>query len=477
MRSNDISSASVNEVPLEKLRLYYVMFKKFLEMTTDGFIAIDEHDRILEIDPTLAERLEFSYEDVIGRHIHEVIPNSRMPLAREEGVHEKDKPFNFTVGKLKGQVVLSSRSTIIIDGKHIAAISQTRYPEKSHEFSELFSTAYNELNSLADEFKRLMQGRYSFDDIIGNTPQLALLKKQAGKAAELDFTVLVRGETGTGKELMAHAIHNASNRAKEPFICVNCAAIPHELLESELFGYDEGAFTGASRKGKAGKIELANRGTLFLDEIGDMPMTMQAKILRVLQDKKFERLGSSATQQADVRIIAATNQELEQKVAENEFRADLFYRLNVINLMLPPLRERVEDIPLLARYILDGLNTKFKTFKQFAPQTLEALKNYSWPGNIRELRNVVERAYSFSEGYILQPADLPSQLFSRSKLSSLIATVKGENAYAEIMDSVEREIIFGMLDRYSGDLDAAARALGMHKTTLYRKMKKLGRSK
>ena len=462
----------VDGIPMETLQLYYIMFKKYLEMTTDGFIAIDDRDRIIEISATYAERLGFTYEQAVGENVYTLIPNSQMPLVRDSGVSESDVPHLFETGPLKDQVVLSSRSAIVLHGKPIAAISQVRYPEKYNEFSEIFNNAYNALNYYKEEYRKLVQGSYTFDDLVGRDERLAQLKAQAKKVAGLDFTVLVRGETGTGKELMAHAIHNASKRAKQPIICVNCAAIPGELLESELFGYEEGAFSGASRKGKIGKIELANRGTLFLDEIGDMPVSMQIKLLRVLQDKQLERLGSSRTQHVDVRIIAATNQNLERKVADQTFRADLFYRLNVISLSLPALRERRDDIPFLASAMLDDLNKRYITFKQFSPKTLEVLKDYSWPGNIRELRNIVERTFSFADGFILEPADLPHQLFSQSKANARVQS-SGGVLYADVMDNVERELLCSTLERHNGNFDNAAKELGMHRTTLYRKLKRL----
>jgi transcriptional regulator with PAS, ATPase and Fis domain len=285
------------------------------------------------------------------------------------------------------------------------------------------------------------------------------------------MSVLLTGETGTGKEVFASAIHYSSDRKKQPFIRINCAAIPADLLESELFGYAEGSFTGAMKGGKKGKFELADKGSIFLDEIGDMPLAMQSKILRVLQEKEIEKVGSYATTSVDVRVIAATNKNLEEKVRNKTFREDLYYRLNVINIEIPPLRERVEDIPLFAAYFLKELNKKYKTDIRLSPEVSQKLQEYSWPGNIRELNNIIGRAYSLVDDEIILAAHLPASILTKFHLQSRVSSHRNLNI---LVDDFEREIIISFLEKNDYNCAKTAEELGIHRTTLYNKIDKLG---
>jgi transcriptional regulator with PAS, ATPase and Fis domain len=282
-------------------------------------------------------------------------------------------------------------------------------------------------------------------------------------AAPTDATVLLLGETGTGKELIARAIHRNSPRQEAPFVVVNCAAIPENLLESDLFGHERGAFTGAANR-KIGRFALAHGGTIFLDEIGELPISIQAKILRVLQFKEFEPLGSNRTQKVDVRIIAATNRSLTDEVREGRFREDLFYRLNVVTLTLPPLRMRLEDIPILAYYFFDHYLKKNKrAIEEIEPTVLQLLKEYSWPGNIRELENVMERAVIFCTGKILGVANLPDILRTRRG-----HTDSGQNCSSHepsLMD-LEKELIFRTLEKLGHNRQQAAQVLGISQEEL-----------
>jgi formate hydrogenlyase transcriptional activator len=302
-----------------------------------------------------------------------------------------------------------------------------------------------------------------FQQIVGNSPALVSVLEQVQLVGPTDSTVLILGETGTGKELIARAIHNASPRCGQPFVTLNCAAIPAELLESELFGHERGAFTGAIAQ-RIGRFEAANEGTLFLDEIGDMPLALQAKLLRVLQEQEFERLGSATTRRADVRIVAATNQDLVALIADKQFRMDLYYRLNVFPIALPPLRERVSDIPLLVRHFVETYGARMsKRISRISNDSMEALKRYPWPGNIRELQNFIERTVILTTGDVLE---LPP-------LQSLIPTKQGPVTFRES----ERHHLLKALEATNwvvgGPLGAAAR-LGMPRTTLMYKMQKHG---
>lgn len=311
-------------------------------------------------------------------------------------------------------------------------------------------------------------GERKFEQIIGNSLALESVLEQVGRVASTDSTVLVLGETGTGKELIARAIHNISSRCGRPFIKLNCAAIPFDLLESELFGHEKGAFTGAIAQ-KAGRFEMAHNGTLFLDEIGDIPLALQPKLLRVLQEQEFERLGSGRTHKVDVRVVAATHRDLDEMVDRNEFRRDLFYRLNIFPILLPPLRKRREDIEALVRHFVDICGHRMgKVIERIPAETLAALTSYDWPGNIRELQNLVERAVILSNDGVL-PNPLPVKDKVVTHLSTPM-TLRGS----------ERALILHTLESVGwviGGAYGAASRLGVKRTTLIHRMKKLGISR
>ncbi|HEU5401878.1 MAG TPA: sigma 54-interacting transcriptional regulator, partial [Terriglobales bacterium] len=315
---------------------------------------------------------------------------------------------------------------------------------------------------------------HRFEQIIGNSPALESALAAVEQVAPTDSTVLILGETGTGKELIARAIHNISPRCGRPFVKLNCAAIPFDLLESELFGHEKGAFTGAIAQ-KIGRFEMANTGTLFLDEIGDIPLALQPKLLRVLQEQEFERLGSGRTHHVDVRMVAATHRNLPEMVGRNEFRSDLYYRLNVFPVILPTLRERRNDIPLLVAHFVEIFARRMKKRILDIPDTtMDAFMSYSWPGNVRELQNLVERAVILSNNEVL-PNPLPrSERFERSDHNPITPNTRGT-----FIDS-QRDLILQALAKcgwiIGGPRGAAAR-LGLKRTTLIAKMKKLGISR
>ncbi len=308
-----------------------------------------------------------------------------------------------------------------------------------------------------------------FEQIIGSSPALESVLAQVERVAPTDSTVLVQGETGTGKELIARAIHNLSSRCGRPFIKLNCAAIPFDLLESELFGHEKGAFTGAIAQ-KIGRFELADKGTLFLDEVGDIPLALQPKLLRVLQEQEFERLGSGRTHQVDVRLVAATHRNLVEMVKRNEFRSDLYYRLNVFPIPLPPLRQRREDIPALVEHFVEIYARRMsRQIDQISPQTMAELTSYAWPGNIRELQNFIERSVILTSGNVLE-----------SPLASLRNAAEAQSLGPITMEDAERDHIRKTLEQtrwvVSGPNGAAAR-LGIKRSTLYFRMQKLGISR
>ena len=348
-----------------------------------------------------------------------------------------------------------------------------------------------EVSAQLGQLKGELQNQYHFGrSIIGNSQPMQDVYKTLGRVAESDVTILVTGASGTGKELIARAVHVNSRRLGKPFIAVNCAAIPHELLENELFGHERGAFTGAIER-KAGKFEQADGGTLFLDEIGDMPLDLQAKLLRVLQEKEITRTGGSRTLAVDVRIIAATNQDLAELVRTRQFREDLYYRLNVVPISLPALRERPEDIPLLVDFFLQRAQQELDVETlECSPEALHLLQQHSWPGNVRELENVIKRAALLSPNNVLTPADFPGLLDAdpvRSRDESLEALVarkldnsladmniqEMDNLYDMVLQQIERPLISIVLDRTRGNQVRTAEILGINRNTLRKKIKLL----
>ena len=313
-----------------------------------------------------------------------------------------------------------------------------------------------------------------FEQIIGGSPALETVLDQVERVAPTDSTVLIQGETGTGKELIAHAIHNLSSRCGRPFVRLNCAAIPLDLLESELFGHEKGAFTGAIAQ-KIGRFELADKGTLFLDEIGDIPPALQPKLLRVLQEQEFERLGSTRTHQVNVRLVSATNRDLTEMANRGEFRSDLYYRLNVFPIVLPPLRERREDIPALVSHFVQIFGRRMgREIEEIPPETMSALGSYQWPGNIRELQNLLERAVILSNHGVL-----PNPLPPEGSQSVAVAFASAAKPAVTLKDS-ERTLITRTLEGVGwviGGPKGAATKLGLKRTTLIHKMQKLGISR
>jgi formate hydrogenlyase transcriptional activator len=315
-----------------------------------------------------------------------------------------------------------------------------------------------------------------FEQVIGSSPALEAVLEQVERVAPTDSTVIIQGETGTGKELIAHAIHNLSSRCGRPFVRLNCAAIPLDLLESELFGHEKGAFTGAIAQ-KIGRFELADKGTLFLDEVGDIPPALQPKLLRVLQEQEFERLGSTRTHQVDVRLVAATNRDLTEMVNRGEFRSDLYYRLNVFPILLPPLRERREDIPALVLHFVETCSRRMsRGIDYIPPETMSALSSYQWPGNIRELQNLIERAVILSNDGVL-PNPLPT--VGARGVAIAVAAAATSTPITTLRES-ERILILRTLEGVSwviGGPKGAAAKLGLKRTTLIHKMQKLGISR
>jgi transcriptional regulator with PAS, ATPase and Fis domain len=408
-------------------------------------------------------------EDIIDRNVAKINPKSQLPKILKTGRHEfllqegpggnKFLHFLFPIREDNQLVGAAEKSLPISSDRMISDFTQIKQKQINGENDSIFKYIVD------TEFSR-----YGFEDIIGQSEPIQKTKLIAKKSAISNAAILIVGESGTGKELLAHAIHRFSNRSDKTFVRVNCSCVPLELIEAELFGYEPGSFTGADKRGKIGKFEYANEGTIFLDEIGDMPLNMQAKLLRVLEEKEIVKIGSNQPKNIDFRLISATNQNLDEMVKNQTFRLDLLFRLNVLLVKSPPLREIKEDIPLMVSHFLKQLKNMIpKKIDRISDEAMSSLLNYDWPGNVRELRNVIERSYVVCGSEEIGRHDLPSALLECS-LNSMapdnFCTLK------EAVEIAEKEAIIAALERCNHEKKATAGLLGIHRTGLYQKMKK-----
>ncbi len=427
-----------------------------------GVIYVNANCEILVVNETIAEILGIKADVLLGKNIKEIIPGSRLPETIKTG---ETNLCELCI--VNGQKLISMRVPIYNNGEIIGAMSKTLFLDMStaRNMVELIEP----VNPPAPVSSNKFCCKYCLADIIGNNNKLCQAKSLSLQVANNNSNVLIIGESGTGKELFAHAIHNAGHRKDYPFIRINCTCIPENLLESELFGYEEGAFTGARKGGKKGKFELAERGTIFLDEIGEMPLTMQTKLLSFLQEKEFEPVGANYTIQSNARVIAATNTDLEKAVAEGRFREDLYYRLNVVSLMLPPLRDRIDDISLLTEFLIKKLNRQLlANIDGIDTEALKLLEKYYWPGNIRELENLLERAINLAllECEIrLIPNHFPTLIGNKTQSETTLSL-------NEAVENLEYQLIMRTLHSNNNNKTLTARMLDIHPSVLYRKLKK-----
>lgn len=451
------------------MNYYKNIVSQILKMTSDGFIITDTEGNVREINKQYADFFGKSRSEIIGKSILNIIPNSKMIDIVKHKFSEEDAVHKYIDGEAKGNSVIVSRSYVEDeDGNVVAGVAQVKFKVQTLAVAKKLMNEYEELEYYREEF----QNQNRVDNIIGSDTKFREIVKECLKVAKTDIPVLLTGETGTGKEVMAKALHTNSLRCDKPFVSINCAAIPFELLESELFGYMDGAFTGAKRGGKKGKFQLANGGTIFLDEIGDMPSSMQAKLLRVLQEKEIEPLGSEKSIPLDVRVVAATRQDLEAKMKDGSFREDLYYRLSVFNIHIPPLRERGWDSLELAEFFLDELNHKYKTYKTFSKAVKAYFLKYQWPGNVREVNNVVQSAYAISTENIIDINDIPARMLQQEKPA--INLDKNKKSLGQMVDDYEKEVILELLKKHKGNCLEAAKEAGIHKSNFYRKLQKYG---
>ncbi len=442
------------------------IFETVFENAYHCLVVVNSEGLITYLNNSYCHFLDVTKDEAIGAHVTEIIENTRMHLVAKSGEEEiADLQY------IRGNHMIANRIPVRSEGKVVGAVGTVLYRD-TEEWLNMNSHIKDLLLELEHYRKQVRDqygNTYSLHDIVGSSPKLNAIKTKIKKVAPGDVSILLTGESGTGKELFAHSIHHLSERNKKAFIKVNCAAIPENLLESELFGYEEGAFTDARKGGKLGKFQLADGGTLFLDEIGDMPLGAQVKILRALQEGEVEAIGATKPRKVDVRIIAATNQSLEKMIEENRFREDLFYRLNVIQLQIPSLRERKEDIRILSKFILDKITKRSgKRVMDFSFEVLECFMHYQWPGNIRELENVIESAVHLTSKEAIGTDDLPAHLLSEAPLNHPTDDLK------VILERTEKQAIQNALKKCNGDKIQAAKMLNVGKSSFYEKIKKYG---
>ncbi len=453
---------------IEDLKRQLEIYRLIFESIHNGAMVTDASGNITHFNKLYGQFLGIDPQAQIGRHCTDAVENSRMHIVAQTGKAEINHSH-----LIQGQKMVVQRVPIAKDGKVIAVFGQVMFKDVKDvgKLARELSLLESKVKLYEEELLSLRSTRYTFDSIIGKSDAIKNLKREALKAAANSFPVLITGESGTGKELFAQAIHHASNRRLHPFVRINCAAIPRDLLESELFGYEKGAFTGAKTEGKPGKFELAHAGTIFLDEIGDLPPEMQPKLLRAIEDKEFERVGGTKIVRSDFRVVAATNQNLEGMLAAGRFRKDLFYRLNVISLHIPPLRDRPSDILAMTDHFLEQTAREANLDGLSIDKEAErALRAYQWPGNVRELANVLERSISSLEGHTIHVTDLPFYVPRGQRRND----PRQATSLREMQSRTEREAIWTALKEASFQKARAARALGIHRTLLYKKMKKYG---
>jgi transcriptional regulator with PAS, ATPase and Fis domain len=457
--------------------------EEIINLSAERIVVVNREGIICYINSAYCDFIGTTIESALGKPVQDVIENTRMHIVAKTGQKELA-----ALQPIHGTEMIANRYPLIVNGELVGALGTVifRNPDELRLYKNKIEHLAEELNFYKAKAEKEMKSKYRFDDLIGVSPSFLAVKKLAERISGSQSSVFIKGESGTGKELFAHAIHNSSLRASHPFVPINCASIPEHLLESELFGYEDGAFTGAKKGGKKGLFQLAHNGTLFLDEIGDMPLSMQSKLLRALQEKEIHRIGGHKSIPVDVRIISATHRNLEKMVDEGTFRQDLYYRLNVVKIEIPPLRERKDDIELLSIKLLEKLEKKFyRKGIQLSSRVIERLQRHKWLGNIRELENVLERAINVLNGNKIELIHLPLYLQepaaetnhnqhndtnTQTNHSAAIIPLTPK-PLKEIVATVEKQAILNALAVANGNKLEAAKILEVGKTSFYEKCK------
>jgi transcriptional regulator with PAS, ATPase and Fis domain len=431
----------------------------------DGVLIADTDSKVVYINPSYTRITKVKYENIVGFHVGAVRKGSKLPEViksgrRQLGVRRKVGEIEYVVNMVP----------LLEDGEITGGISILNEINDIYKLTEELKKSNNIIKDLEKRVKQMGKAKYSFEDIIGETTESKETKGLALKISKKEMNVLITGESGTGKELYANSIHNSSSRRDYPFVAVNCATLENNLLESELFGYEEGAFTGAKKGGKIGLFQEANGGTIFLDEISEMDYRLQAKLLRTLQENVVRPIGGVSEKTIDVRIIAATNKELEKMIEQNEFRRDLYYRIAVFSLNIPPLRNRRGDIKNLIEFFIRKMEEKLKSKIDISEDSMNILYNYDWPGNIRELRNTMEFAANMADDSIIKPENLPKLIQTEGIKKSIIKLRSLEEIIKQTEVSEIKKAVLTYGDTVEGK-KKAAEALGISLATLYNKLK------
>jgi len=440
-------------------------FKAILDHSTDGIIVLDKNDVITIFNPAAEKIFDISADQVLNRSIKNNINRKYFCNIYGDGKYQLNK-----LVKVKNKQIVLNRVPIMVGDEQRGLVMT---------FQEISQIQKLEQKVRTELYKKGLVAKYNFDDIIGESKLIKDTINQAKKIGRTSSTIMLTGETGTGKELFAQSIHNISHRKDGPFVAINCAALPENLLESELFGYEEGAFTGAKKGGKIGMFELAHGGTIFLDEVGEIPLSLQGRLLRVLQEREVLRVGGDYIFNVDIRVIAATNVDLYQKVKEGKFREDLYFRLNVLDLRIPSLRERKEDIPLLVMNFIQEMNTKHGTkIKDITDSAMELIKEYDWPGNIRQLQNFTEKMCILSNTSVINESLVRQLLNLGLQKTERMNAAKENRAETITLDirnikDIELQIIKEASKVFKGNKTLLAEKLGMSRTTLWKRLKEI----
>ncbi|KOA20445.1 transcriptional regulatory protein ZraR [Clostridium homopropionicum DSM 5847] len=452
----------------------YLKSKAFLEFCYKIFDKlpvpidiVDENGIIIYLNEIFADFFQMPQNEIIGKDILEVHPYSifrEVLKTKQAKIAAKHKFKNKA-----DEAIVHIIPLLDDDGEVLGGIGMVLFEDvdKMENTMLKFKTLDKEIKLLKNEIAKMNRAKYNLDSIVGISEEINECKDKIRKVVKVNSNILLVGESGVGKELFAHSIHNESDRRDMPFVVLNCSAIPENLIESELFGYEEGSFTGAKKGGNIGKFELANGGTIFLDEIGEMPIYLQAKLLRVLQEKEVHRIGGKKPIKLDVRVISATNRDLKQMIREGKFREDLYYRLNVISIEIPPLRKRIKDIPLLIKNFVDDFHRETGLYRKIGNEVMDVFIGYNWPGNIRELKNIIEKICVIADDVNVSIKDIPKYIVN----SSLKKKWENQNTgLNNIMKSIEKEIILNTLKQCKGNKRKTAMVLEIPRSKLYRKL-------
>lgn len=470
--NNLIEKISKKYKDLKSAKLSLMELDAIIECSYDGIYITDGEANTIKVNNAYERITGLKKEDVLGKNMKElekegfISKSATLMVLENRQTTTIQQEFNTGV-----KVLVSSNPIFGEDGKVIMVVTNVRDVTQLYELKEQLQKNKEITRKYVSEIEEMRTQLLNASEIVAEDHKTIEIIQLANRIAKVDTTILMLGETGAGKDQIAKYIHKASNRSKNQFIKVNCGAVPASLIESEFFGYEKGAFTGANKEGKLGLFELASGGTIFLDEVGELPMDMQVKLLRVLQEMEVVRIGGTKSIKIDVRVLAATNRDLEEMIKKKQFREDLYYRLNVVPLYIPPLRERKQDILPLINFFLNQLNKKYSFNKVFAPDALKTLYEYNWPGNVRELKNIVERVVIMSEADKIERLDLPKNIIGSNGMVVTLNTFEEGINLKETLDSIEEKLIKKAYNKY-GNVRAAAKSLGIDASTFVRKRQK-----